>query len=426
MNMQLKRKSIQENLNTPLPGDIKNTFHTLKYAGFRLYLFGLIVSLMGTYMQQVAEGWLVYQLTDSAFTLGLVGFVAMVPTVPWILFAGVIADRIPKRKLLAIVQAAQVFPPLLLAFLTWTGRVQVWHVLGIEILMGFLSSVDQPTRQALVAEIVGTEDLRNAFALTAASINMARVVGPAIAGVIISTIGLSGAFMVNGISFLAVLLALLVMKLPPQEISTRKASVGADLMEGIRYLFTERTIQVLIILMIIVSFFILPYQTLLPVFARDILHAGATGLGFLTSAAGLGAIVGSLSIVKSSPKTWMKWVICLLLIIPIFAIAFSFSTQLTISCLLLVCVSGGVVALKTLGFTQVQIHTRDELRGRITSMLLLTMGATPRIGGLVAGYLAGPVGATTTLALFAFVCLIGSLLMLLAFVRYGFVNQVST
>lgn len=390
------------------------TLRALKNRNFRLYLFGLIVSLAGTYMQVVAEGWLIYQLTNSAFTLGLVGFIAMVPLVPWSLISGALADRMSRKTLLAIAQVGQVFPPLVLAALIWAGRVEVWHVVIVDLILGAMSAIDQPTRQALIVEVVDQEDLDNALALASSGFNIARVVGPAVAGVLVSVMGLAMAFALNGLSFLAVLIALVLMRLPERQRPVRRASLGANIVEGARYLVGERMILGLMTLMLIVSFFVLPYQTLLPVFVRDVLRSDAVGLGFLTASAGLGAIVGAVAVVRRSRRSRGMLVVALVLAAPVFTAGFAFSRNLLFSSLMVMAVSGGVVALKTVGFTLIQIQTRDELRGRVTSILILAMGAAPRVGGLFAGYLASHVGAPISLGLAALGCLIFGLFTLAA------------
>ncbi len=381
-------------------------FRSLKHRNYRLYLAGLMVSLAGTYVQQVAEGWLIYELTDSAFALGYVSFVVMLPMVPWAVVAGALADRMPKRKLLALVQAGQIVPPLALAALVWSGHVQVWHVIVVNLIMGLMSTIDQPTRQALLAEVVGPADLDNALALTSTGFNIARVLGPAVAGVLIATVGLAGAFVVNGLSFVAVLLALMVMQIPFPPKPRQKRSLGNDMGDGGRYLLKDRTISVFILLLVIISVFILPYQTLLPVFARDILQAGPTGLGFLNAAAGAGAIVGALAIAGLSGQQRNLVIGSLMVMTPIVCMGFAFANHLVLACLLLALVSSGVVALKTLGFTVIQVSTPDELRGRITSLLLLMMGAAPRAGGLIWGYVASRAGAPQALLASALLCLV--------------------
>ena len=387
-------------------------FDALHSRDFRLYLFGLMVSLAGTYMQIVAEGWLVYQLTNSALSLGLVGFVVMVPLGPWTLVAGALADRIPRKTLLGIAQVGQILPPLVLAVLSWSGLVQVWHVIAVDVVMMAMAALDNPARQALLVEVVGPEDIDSALALSAAGINVARVVGPAAAGFLIRFVGLEGAFVLNGLSFLAVLAVVALMRVPRQEKPARQATLGLNLVQGGRYLLGERSIVGLLAMMAVVSFFVLPYQTLLPVFAQDILDVGATGLGFLTASAGLGAVVGALAV--AGARRLQRGILSVVLIPAVapFAAAFAFSNTFWLSCLMLAVVSGGVVALKTLNTVLIQQRTRDELRGRVSSAVVLINGATPRLGGLVAGFLASRVGAPFALGLGAVGCGVCGLLAL--------------
>jgi predicted MFS family arabinose efflux permease len=385
---------------------VKRAFRALRHLNFRLYLLGLFVSMIGTYMQIVAEGWLVYRLTNSAFTLGLVGFVAAIPLVPWTLVAGALADRMSRRTLLAMTQIGQVLPPLLLAALTWSGHVQVWHVIVTNVVMGMLSAVDQPTRQALVLQTTGPSDLDNAIALSASAFNVARVIGPAIAGVLVAFLGEAACFALNGVSFLAALVALLAMRLSERAPVTHQPSLGQSLIDGGRYLARERVILALIGLAAIVSLFVLPYQTLLPVFARDILGAGAVGLGLLGTAAGLGAVVGALSSTAIPPRARGSSALALGLIVSVVATGFALCGYFPLACLLLALVSAAVVAIKVLTFTLIQVRVRDELRGRVMSMTLLLVGSAPRVGGLAAGYLAARSSAPLALELGALACLV--------------------
>ncbi len=376
---------------------------------FRLYLFGLMVSLAGTYMQTVAEGWLVYQLTNSSFSLGLVGFLTAAPLAPWSLVAGALADRVSRKWLLAIAQIGQIFPPLALAALTWSGHVQVWHIVVLDLLLGTMATVDQPTRQALLADIVDPDELDDSLALMSSGFHVAQVVGPAIAGALIAFIGVGGAFAFNGVSFIAVLIALILIQARTRPKPARQLSLGSSIVEGAKYVVSQRAVVILIFLMVVVSFFILPYQTLLPVFARDIFKAGPTGLGLLTSATGLGAILGALAITnQSSLSRNLRGIVMIVIMIAaaLLTVGFAFSQNLILAGVLLALIAGGVTALKTLGFTLIHLQISNELRGRVTSILILMMGATPRVGGLLIGFVASRVGAPLSLGLGAVVCLV--------------------
>jgi MFS family permease len=374
-------------------------------------MFGLLISQTGTYMQQMAESWLVYRLTNSAFSLGLVGFITMVPLIPWGLVAGALADRLPRRTLLAATQLGQVFPPLILAALTWSHQVQVWHVVVVDFMMGALAALDQPARQALVVDTTRLEDVDSAIALTASGFNLARVVGPAVAGILIATLGETVCFTINGLSFLAVAAALAMMHLPKCPSTTNQRSLGTSLIDGGRYLAREHLIFALIGLMIVVNLFIIPYQTLLPVFARDILSTGAVGLGFLTTAAGIGAILSSLGMANVPIGRRGLLVVLLVVTATGATLAFAFSRNFLVSCLILVLVSGAVVALKVLALTFIQRQVLDELRGRVMSVVMLFEAGVPRLGGLGAGFLAVRLGAPLALGLGALGCLVFGLIV---------------
>jgi predicted MFS family arabinose efflux permease len=359
-------------------------------------------------MQVVAEGWLIYQLTDSAFSLGLVGFITMLPLGPWAVVAGVMIDRIPRKKLLVITQMVQILPPLWLAALTWSGQVQLWHIILVNFVLGACMVVDSPTRQAVIVDTVEPEILSSAVAITSSGFNVARVIGPAIGGLVIRYVGVEAVFTLNGFSFFAVLIALLMMQVRPIHKQDDQASLKRDLLEGWRYLLGERTTLGFIVLISLVSVFVLPYQTLLPVFARDILSTGATGLGILTASAGIGAIVGALAVYnqvnRASHLRNLKS-IGLVIAAALFTFLFAVTSNPFLSAFMIVLLSGSVVGLKTLGITVIHLQTPDELRGRVISILTLLMGAAPRLGGLILGYIASLQSAPFSLGLGAIACL---------------------
>ncbi len=373
---------------------------------FRLYLFGLVASLAGTYMQQVAEGWLVYRLTNSALALGLVAFVIMIPLAPLTLLSGVIADRFPRRKILFLTQIGQVIPPLVLAALTWSHLVQVWHIVLIDLVMSALTAVDQPVRQALLADTVPSEGLENAIAISASGFNVARVVGPAVGGLLVAALGEAICFAFNGVSFILIAIALAAMVVPDKIPAAAKTSIKGSLVDGVRYLAREPIIAAAIGFMIVINLFIVPYQTLLPVFARDILTAGAAGLGLLVAATGAGAILGSLGIAGLAFKNRGRVLVLLGLGAPVVMVGFTIARDLTLACLALALVSASVVAAKVLVYTFVQARVTDDRRGRIMSVVTLTDAGAPRLGGLFAGIMASLWGAPAALQLGAVSCVL--------------------
>ena len=383
----------------------RRSFRALRNRDFRLYLFGLIVSQIGTYMQLVAESWLVYRLTNSAFTLGVVGFVSMIPLAPLTLVAGALADRFSRRTILTFTQIGQLVPPLVLAGLVLNNQVQVWQVVVIDLIMGAMAAIDQPTRQALIADATPSEDLDSAIALNATGFSAARVIGPAIAGLLVAGLGEAACFIINGLSFLAVAVALAAMRLPPHQPKTSQTSITTDVVDSGRYLLGEPIILTSISIMVIINLFLVPYQTLLPVFARDFLEVGAIGLGLLAAMAGVGAIIGSLGVAYLPAAR--RGIIMLLLGLgaSLLTIAFAVSRNFAFSCLLLILLSGAIVAIKVQAFATVHARVRNDLRGRVMSVVVLFDAGVPRLGGLGAGFLATSWGASAALGLSALGCL---------------------
>jgi predicted MFS family arabinose efflux permease len=386
-------------------------YRALRNRNFRLYLFGLVISQIGTYMQLVTEGWLVYRLTNSAFALGLVGFVSMLPLAPLTLIAGALADRFPRRTLLTITQIGQVFPPLILAGLTFSNHVQVWQIVILDLAMGAFSAIDQPTRQALVADITPREDLDSAIALSATGYSAARVVGPAIAGLLVAVVGESVCFALNGLSFVAVIVALTAMRIPPQKIILSTNSIATDVMNSGRYLWREPVILASIGIIVIINLFLVPYQTLLPVFARDLLGVGALGLGLLAAAAGLGAILGSLGAVQVPRGTRRgRLILGLGVGASLGTLIFAFSPAFLFSSLMLLLLSCAIIAIKVLAISSVQGRVQDNLRGRVMAVVVLFDAGIPRLGGLGVGFLATSWGAPIALGLSALsglACIVG-------------------
>ncbi len=394
------------------PGLRRSGFRALRHRGFRLFLFGTFVSLVGTYMQTVAQGWLVYDLSNSALSLGMVGFIAMIPLMPWSLITGVLADQMSRKRLLVVAYTCQIFPPLVMALLAWTGVVRVWHVVVFQVILGALELMGTAVRQSLVLDVVGEEDLDSAMALGASTIHVAQVVGSVLGGLLVSLFGVAGAYALNGLSFAVVLLSFLAMRFEESPRETSRASMGAKFVQGVRYLIAERAIFGAFLVIALASLTVFPYQTLLPVFARDIFQAGATGLGILNAVAGVGAIVGALAVASLPGRSQAQRGILMLIMVLGMAAAtagFAFTRSFVLACVLLSVVSGLGLAIKTVGFTLVQLQSRNELRGRVTSLMMLMGGATPKAGGLVLGWVASLASAPVSLGLGAAACLAGGL-----------------
>ena len=382
-------------LPAPAPGRPVHAWGAFRSANYRLYLIGLVVSQTGTWMQYVAEGLLVYRLTHAPLALGLLGFLPMLPLAPLMLVAGALADRLPRRKLLVLVQFGSVLPPLSLAALTWLGVVQVWHVVVVEVLMQALAAVDLPARQALIVDTVDPADLDTAVAVSASAFNLARVVGPALGGLLVAWTGEAVCFALNGVSFLFVAAALMVMRLPAHKMSARQQSLGTNLIDGIRYILKERLLLATLVVSVAVGLFVMPYQRFLPVFAVDLLGVGDWGLGILNAAAGLGAVTGAATLawlLSARPGRRGRWIVALALVLPFALAGFAQARTFWLSVVLVILVGAGVVAVRSLAFTLAQVTIRDDLRGRVMGMLTLASVSSIRVGELGVGILADRTG----------------------------------
>lgn len=389
-------------------------FSALTYRNFRLFWFGQLISLTGTWMHSAGQGWLVLKLTDSPFYLGLVGSVSSMPILLFTLAGGVAADRLSKRKILLTTQMMLMLFAFILAVLVSTGIVTVWYVLVIGFLIGTVNAFDIPARQSFFIEMVGKENLLNAIALNSAAFNGARIIGPAIAGILIGYFGVAVCFYINSLSFLAAIIALVRMKFNGSDVGkSSEVSVKEELKEGLKYIFSEPKIYTLIILVGIISFFGFPYITFLPVYARDILKTGAAGLGILMSFAGAGAFIGAISIAIRGD--FAKKGIFLAVSGIIFSLAlfiFSLSTTTYLSYLMLFLVGWGAISQVAIANSLLQLTVPHELRGRVMSSFTLVFLGMATIGNFAVGSLAAYVETQTALGISAKFCLLGTILLL--------------
>jgi MFS family permease len=383
----------------------RQTFIALRHPNFRLWFMGQLVSLVGTWMQATAQAFLIFQLTNSPLYLGYVGFAAGLPTWLFTLYGGVVADRMSRRTLLLITQTAMMVFAFMLAALALFGVVQPWHIIVIAFLNGIANAFDSPTRLAFVLEMVSREDLANAVALNATMFNLAIVIGPATAGLAYALIGPGWCFMINSVSFIAVIIALLLMQLKTPPLPNRVVtSVWAEAKEGLRYVAGHRVILTLIAMVGITSFFGLSLNTLMPAWAVDILHGDATTNGWLQAARGLGALASALAVASLGRITFKgKLVTVSSIIFPIVTLAYAFVHWLPLSLALLIVNGGSYMLLINLANATVQTNTPDELRGRVMSVYSLIFFGSMPLGALLAGALAHPLGEPLTVALCALV-----------------------
>jgi MFS family permease len=401
-----KAESSGKNQENP---KIFNTFRALKHKNFRLFFAGQFVSLTGTWMQSVAQSWLVYRLTDSVVLLGLIGFASQIPVFLLAPVGGAFADRYNRHKILIITQTAAMIFAFVLAFLTLTETIQVWHLFVIAAGFGVTNAFDIPTRQAFVVDMVGKEDLLNAIALNSSMFNGARIVGPAIAGILIAAVGEAWCFMLNAFSYAAVIGGLLMMTVNPV-IRPRVGSTFSNIVEGFGFVARTAPIRGLLLLLGLASLMGMPYAVLMPVFAEKILGGDSSTLGYLMGASGAGALAAAL--ILASRKTVFglgRWVAFASAGLGASLILFSFSEVFWLSALLLVPVGFSMMTQMASSNTLVQAMSPDELRGRVMSVYsMMFMGMAP-VGALLAGSLASWLGAPNTVALGGFICIIGSL-----------------
>lgn len=399
---------------SPLPQTNRwpKAIRSLGYRNFRLYWSGQIISQVGTWMQIVAQGWVVYNLTNSPLMLGLVNFASLLPVVPISLLAGVLSDRFSRKKLIIISEAVLMLQALIMALLLWMNVIQVWHVIVLSLILGAASALEQPARLAFVVDVVGREDLSNAVALNSSATNAARIIGPAIAGVIIASIGEAMCFFINGVSYLAVILALIVIRIPWEPKKTGALKVRGSLKEGFLYLKDNKVVQGLLLIVSLASFLTIPYIALMPVFARDILQVGSEGLGYLLTAVGIGAILGALLVARQQSGQRGKWLMIANFLGPIFLLGFSFSGNFYLSLILVVIVGAFNAVRLTLGNSLTQLNTAEAYHGRMMSIFNLLFNGMSRVGALVIGGFAEIISVSWALGISAFMSAFIGLIMI--------------
>lgn len=363
-------------------------FRALRHRNFRLFFFGQLVSLIGTWMQSVAQAWLVLKLSNSSMALGVVSFASFMPIVLVALFAGVVVDHVDRRRLVIAAQTLLMLSAFVLAFLTWAGIVRVEYVIILAAINGLVSSFDLPGRQAFVVEMVGKEDLPNAISMNSMIFNGARMAGPAVAGLLIAVIGVSGCFFLNGLSYLAVIWSLFQMDVPRRKMERFRSVVLLRLREGLGYVWHHRPSLALLAALAVNCGFGLQYTVLIPLFARDLLHAGASGYGFLMAAQGLGAVLGAIAM-NRQPST--PWMLRQNLVFGIFALAvgifiFGVSPWLALSMAAQMLGGAGVMYHMVTTNTMLQLFVSDELRGRVMSIYTLSFIGTAPLGSLEVGW----------------------------------------
>ena len=393
-----------------ISGNLKNIFRSLKYRNFRLFFGGQSISLIGTWIQRIALPWLVYDISHSVVLLGIVGFAGQIPTFLLASYAGVIADRHNRYYILIATQILAMLQALTLATLVFLGIIQIWHILLLSVVLGLINAFDSPTRQSFMIEMVEKkEDLGNAIALNSTMVNGARLLGPSIAGVLISITGEATCFLINGVSYLVVIYSLLKMKVKPKVRAPKSSKIITELKEGFRYTFGFKPIKYIILLLALVSLMGMPYSVLMPVFAKETLHGDAHTFGFLMGASGLGAVSGALYLASRKNASGLEK------LIPVSAAVFGLGLVLLalsrvfwLATVVMIITGLGMMLVMASSNTVIQTVIDDNKRGRVMSFFFMAFMGTAPFGSLLAGALAKIIGTPATLAIGGISCVAGA------------------
>ena len=391
---------------------LSNIVRSLRYRNFRLFFYGQSISLIGTWIQRITVPWLVYRLTGSVFLLGLVGFAGQIPTFLMSPFAGVLIDRWNRHKILVITQILALIQAVVLALLFYEKSISVWHIAILSVFLGIINAFDMPARQSFVVDMIEKkEDLGNAIALNSSMVNSARLIGPSIAGVLISLTGEGMCFVINAVSYIFVICFLLMMKINPRKIAIQNTNAYQKFKEGFSYTFGFIPIRYIILLLALVSLMGMPYTVLMPVFAKSILHGGSHTFGFLMGATGIGALMGAVYMASRKNAAGLeKFIPWFAVIFGLGLILFSLSTNFILSLFLLLITGFGMLMQMTSSNTILQTIVDDDKRGRVMSFYTMAFMGTAPFGSLLAGALASKVGAPNTLLIGGTACILGALL----------------
>ncbi len=396
-----------------VPNARSTTFAAMRHRNFQLYFGGQLISNVGTWMQIIAQGWVVYQIGHSELILGIVSFASAIPVLvisPW---GGVVVDRMSRRKLLMMTQSGAMILAFVMAALTFANVIREWHVIVLAALLGVVSAFDAPARQAFVPDMVGKDDLPNAIAMNSMMFNSARVIGPAVAGLALAAVGAAWCFTINGISFLAVLIGLWLMDLPARKPIQHTTSPWQQLVGGVNYSAGNREIRGLILLSLVFSIFGISYATVLPAFVANTLHKGAEAYGWVNTATGLGAVTGALLLMnKLGHGRRGKLLVLTNIAFPLILMAFAFTLSYPLALVLAYGLGLGFMTQFTTINTLLQARVSDEYRGRVMGLYTITFFGFSPFGNLLIGYLGENLGLSIAMASFAICSLILSQLVL--------------
>jgi MFS family permease len=392
---------------------IPKTFASLRHRNYQLFIIGQLVSLAGVWMQIIAQGWLVYDISSSEFALGLVGFASAVPVLMITPFAGVVVDQVDKRMLLVITQTLAKLSSFVLAALIFADLVEVWHVIVVAAVLGVVNAFDGPARQAFVVDMVGREDLPNAIALNSMTFNSARIIGPAIGGALLVAVGAGWCFLINGLTVFAVVGCLLLMRLPKHEAVRNDKSPWQQLRQGLSYVQHQPNLRALLLLALVFSVFGISYSTVLPAFVDKVLRQGAGAFGAVNMMTGVGAVTGAFIVAQYGERGWRgRWLSAAILTFPLILTVFSLASNYVVALVLAVMLGVTFMFVFTLVNTLLQTHLVDEMRGRVLSLYTLTFFGFAPFGNLLIGWLAEWIGLSESLILSALLCFVGALIVI--------------
>ena len=366
---------------------ISNPFHALRHKNFRYYWLGMCVSMTGTWMQMIAQPWLAYKLTNSPFLLSLIGAMQFTPVLLFSLFAGVLVDKFPKKNLLIFTQSAALVITLILAILVFTGQIRYWQLLITATSLGLVNTIDMPTRQSFIIELVGQEDLMNGIALNSAIFNVARIIGPAIGGIIMGYWGVAVCFLANSISYGAVLISLIFIKPVYQEKAPEiKEHVIPKIKEGLQYIFSRDVLIITLMILAVVATFAMNFGVLVPVFTIEVLHLEETGFGFLMSMMGFGSLCGALLVAMTSRSGPRKLILYFVpLVVGISLILVGLTNLYVLTGLALAATGFFFIIFSSIANSTMQLNSLNEYRGRVMSVYSLIFAGSTPLGNLFAG-----------------------------------------
>lgn len=397
--------------SAPAPRDFSHAWRALRHRNFRLFFSGQSISLIGTWMTRVATSWLVYRLTQSPLLLGMVGFAGQIPTFLLAPLAGVIVDRIDRRTLLVWTQALAMVQSLVLAFLTLTHRITIPEILALSIMQGFINAFDMPGRQSFMVKMVEDRaDLSNAIAINSSMVNAARLIGPSLAGMLIAVSSEGWCFLIDGVSYIAVIVSLLLMRLSPSMEQRPTTTMIVQLREGWTYVVHSAPIRTILLLFALISLMGWPYMVLMPVFAAQVLHGGPHTLGFLMGAAGVGSLTSALVLVlRRSVRGLTRVIPIASALFGAGLICFGLSKVLWLSMLLMLVTGFGMMQGVTASNTILQTLVDEKMRGRVMSYYTMAFVGMAPFGSLLAGAMAHAIGAPRTVMVSGVACILGSL-----------------